>query len=66
MNSTLTLFARMNVMQQYEFDSTEEGKVFNWTKFTAGLSKKDNQKWLDDNQYDKYNQYMQAEAKNIN
>lgn len=49
MVGTMTLFARMNVMQQQEFDSTDEMKMFSWTKFTSGLSKKDNQKWLDDN-----------------
>jgi len=49
MTATMTIFARLNVMYKYEFDSSIENKAFDWTKFTGGLSKKDNQKWLDDN-----------------
>lgn len=66
MNSTMTIFARLNVMYKYEFDSSVENKVFDWTKFTGGLSKKDNQKWLDDNFKEKYYQFMTTEGKNIN
>jgi len=66
MNASLSIFARLNVMFQYEIDSTVDSKIFDWNKFTSGLSKKDNQKWLDDNFKDKYLALLTQESKGMN